>query len=112
MLLPEEQGIERYWVGQNRFHEITHHLFNKLEYYDFFPYIKWRYTYSRKFAKFSEIWSKRVIKKQASLSKGDRLGVGGWEGDLRWKCYEMGCGDHCTTVNVINFIELKIQVTM
>ena len=34
--------------------------------------------------------------------------VGGWgrgtEG-LGWKCYKIWCDDHCTTINVIKFIE-------
>ena len=28
-------------------------------------------------------------------------GVGGWAGSLGWKCYKIGCDDHCTTINVI-----------
>ena len=24
------------------------------------------------------------------------------KGGLGWKCYKLGCDDHCTTINVIN----------
>ena len=38
-------------------------------------------------------------------SKGDRLGVGGWAGGWDGNAIKFGCADHCTTINVIKFIE-------
>ena len=42
------------------------------------------------------------------VSKGNRLGGWGIGWGLEWKCYKLGCDDHFTTINVIEFIELKI----
>ena len=45
------------------------------------------------------------------VSKGDRLGGGGdalgiWDGNaIKWDC-----DDHCTTINVIKFIEKAVRI--
>ena len=48
-------------------------------------------------------WLTKTLK--SLVTKGDRLGVGGmgvWGGNA----VKLGCDDHCTTINVIKFIEL------
>ena len=43
------------------------------------------------------------------VSKRGRLEDGGWGGLGVWdgNAIKLGCDDHCTTINVIKFIELK-----
>ena len=36
-----------------------------------------------------------------------RRQVGGWAWGLDGNAIKLGCDDHCTTINVIKFIELK-----
>ena len=50
--------------------------------------------------------------KNVTISKGDRLGFGGMDwGFWMEMLIKLGCDDHCTTINVIKFIELKKGVS-
>ena len=39
------------------------------------------------------------------VSKGERLGVGGWAGVWDANGIKLGCDDCCITINVIKFTE-------
>ena len=54
------------------------------------------------------VFAEQILTHRLKVSKGDRLGdgkdgLGVWDENS----IKLGCDDHCTTINVIKFTELK-----